>query len=145
MQIRRQEKADHQKSLDDLSEELFAAAIVELQKAADKSGQAAAEAEAEFEAAKCHLAGAERGDGRDVNNLTMPERVQQAEDDMVGPPGLHRTVQLLHKVLCVSRLHGLASFYLVHLGNKPCAGGCSSGALCSVSCAACTSEDTIWQ
>lgn len=65
---------------------MFAAAIAELQQAADKSAEAAAEADAEFEAAKCHLAGAERGDGRDVNNLTMPERVKQAEDDMVCTP-----------------------------------------------------------
>lgn len=85
MQIKRQEKQDYQKQLDDLSEDVFAAAIKELQEAAHESLAAASAADAELEAAKCHLAGAERGDGRDVNNLTMPERVQQAEDDAVRP------------------------------------------------------------
>jgi hypothetical protein len=83
LQVKCQEKEDFQKALDELSEETFAAAIAQLQLAADESAAAVAEADAGFDAAKCHLAGVERGDGRDVNNLTMPERIQKAEDDKV--------------------------------------------------------------
>eukprot|EP00892_Ulva_mutabilis_P006290 jgi/Ulvmu1/4032/UM019_0009.1 len=66
-------------ALEEISEEKVQAALQGALTDMEASAAALVAVEAEYEAAKCEVSGAESGDGRDANNRSLPERLRDIE------------------------------------------------------------------
>lgn len=70
-------------ALEDISEEKLEKVMRAVESQMEESATAMAAADTEHEAAKCELAGAKSGDGRDETNRSLPERLRETESEIV--------------------------------------------------------------